>query len=607
MKFILCEDKFLLNENPSFFLEERFILEEDILLEAQATLKQLVIDLNKLDTLLPSLIEVLPVGISLKILADTIIEDEKLVIEEQIKTGCKELQDLLVNKKNFKDLIDKIRQKAEKQPPEKSFSEEDIKILQPLCYKIASEGNSVKDRLKGIKSHKGELAEQVAALQERVPQLKSSIEELYKFFETPTAAKASEKPETVDSKITYSLKITRKKLKVGDSFTLKILADSTPEAAVKATFTSNTPDVATVSETGLVTAVNPGSAKITVEIAGQTLVCDIIVQSSNYVDWEELYKACTNCANRKEAYAAFWNGGLPKRGEANPNELPVATNGKMAAGYFEGEWGKHAARIKNLGTPFMSSLTEFGWSAKLNPFIDLLKHLCNHEHLFLNDSAFSQVRSLYGSKVSEADLRGKGSLGELNLVRNPLFYKKDGGEISDYLNWQHEVQNSNQIPSDSKLEILYANIVAENGKAYKLKDPAAYSEISAANFVYNIRKLTAYKEIIKTSFKVDGDKQKLVQATDEDIATILASITTSDKAKQLLTYLVNLYRVTNLNMLMKLFEEPFGDKVKANRNSVHTAFEDDRKFDQLVNTATKKYSLDQLKTLFTKLIEIAKL
>ena len=151
MKFILREDKFLLKETPSFILEERFILDEEVLLEAQATLKQLVIDLNKLDTLLPDLQTALDIGLNIKILDGTPLADEKLDVDEQIKAACTEVKDLISGKKDFKALIDKIRAKANL--PENSFSEEEVKILQPLCYSVASDGISVKDRLKGIKSH----------------------------------------------------------------------------------------------------------------------------------------------------------------------------------------------------------------------------------------------------------------------------------------------------------------------------------------------------------------------------------------------------------------------------------------------------------------------
>jgi hypothetical protein len=693
MKFILCEDKFLLNENQGFILEERFILDEEVLLEAQATLKQLVIDLNKLDTLLPSLLEVLPVGIELKILDGTIIEDEKLAIEEKIKADCTEIQDLLSGKKNFKELIDKIRAKAV-QPEGETFSEEEVKILQPLCYSIASDGISVKDRLKGIKSHKGELAEQVATLQERTPRLKANIEELYKLFETDTpeeppeedpeepeepikysldpeklelkvgetsniklmaapkpespvkatfastddkivtvtetgdvtaiaageaqikvtvagqtlecavvvAAKEEEKPE-----IKYSLKDTKVDLTIGQTFELKVLAEPKPEGAIKAAFKSANPTVAAVSAAGTITGMAEGTSTITVELEGQTLTCEVTVAKADTDDWEELYKECTNCINRKEANAAFWNGGLPKEGEANPNKLPIASSDKFAEGYFKGEWGKNAGRIKTFGSVFMDCLKEFGWTETLNPFVALLKYLCSFETLVMDGAAFTQLRALYKTKVSEENLRGKGPLENLDLVRNPLFYKQDSSEMADYLTWQHSLLASKAIPEDVNEKVVYANIAAAGGDAENLEDTRVYQMIEGANFAYEVRKLSQFKEIIKTGFEVDGDKDKVTPATDKDVEEILAKITSTDQAKKLLTYLVNLYRIIGIGLLKKLFAEPFGDKLKANRNAVSTTYEEDIKFDLIINTAIKQYSFDQLKTLCTGLIGTAKL
>jgi hypothetical protein len=694
MKFILCEDKFLLNENPGFILEERFILDEEVLLEAQATLKQLVIDLNKLDTMLPSLLEVLPVGTELKILDGTIIEDEKLVIEEKIKTSCTEIQNLLSGKKNFKELIDKIRAKAG-QPEGETFSEEEVKVLQPLCYSIASDGISVKDRLKGIKSHKGELAEQVATLQERAPRLKTNIEELYKLFETDTPEEppeedpeepeepikysldpeklelkvgettklklmATPKPESpvkaafvsTDDKVVtvtetgditaiaageaqikvtvadqtlecavvvtakeeekpeikYSLKDTKVDLTVGQTFDLKVLAEPKPEGAIKAAFKSATPTVAAVSEVGTITGMAEGTSTITVEVEGQTFTCEVTVAAAKVSGWEELYDECTKSINRPEAYEAFWKGGLPKEGEANPKNLPVASEDKFAKGYFKGEWGANAERIMSLGTNFINCLHEIGWTEKQNPFLALLKHLCTFDTVLINDSAFTQLRSLYETRISSEDLRGKGLFGEVNLVRNPLFYKNSGGNIASYLNWQSVLQKSGKLPKDSNEKVVYANIAAAGGNTENLQNTDRYQRISEAKFMYEVRPLAQYKKLIKEGFGVNGDKHKTVPATDKDVEAIVAKAKSPEDAKKLLTYLVNLYRVLELGTLKNLLKaDTIGNKLKANRNTVSTKYEDDLNFDLLVNTAAKKYSFDQLKDLCTKLIEIAKI
>ena len=698
MKFILREDKFLLNENQGFILEERFILDEEVLLEAQATLKQLVIDLNKLDTMLPSLLDVLPVGIGLKILDGTIIEDEKLDIEEKIKTDCAEIQALLSGKKNFKKLIDKIRAKAS-QPEGETFSEEEVKVLQPLCYNIASDGISVKDRLKGIKSHKGELAEQVATLQERAPRLKTNIEELYKLFGAETDTPEDEEPEEPEEpkepikysldpeklelkvgetskvklmaapkpespvkatfvstddkvltvtdtgdvtavaageaqikvtvadqtlecavvvtakeeekpkkpKIKYSLKDTKVDLTVGQTFDLKVLAEPKPEGAIKAAFKSANPTIAAVSAAGTITGMAEGTSTITVELEDQTLTCEVTVAKTDTDGWEELYKECINCINRKEANAAFWNGGLPKKGEANPNKLPVVNSDKFAEGYFKGEWGKNAGRIKTFGSVFTDCLKEFGWTETLNPFVALLKYLCSFETLLLDGAAFTQLRTLYKTKIYEENLRGKGTLENLDLVRNPLFYKQDSSEMADYLTWQHSLLSSKAIPEDVNEKVVYANIAAAAGDAANLEDTKIYQAIEGANFAYEVRKLSQFKELIKAGFEVDGDKDKITPATDKDVEEILAKITSTDQAKKLLTYLVNLYRVIGIGLLKKLFAEPFGDKLKANRNAVSTTYEEDIKFDLIINTAIKKYSFNQLKNLCTGLMSTAKL
>lgn len=613
MKFLLTEDKFILNESSKFILEERFNLEEEILLEAQATLKQLVIDLNKLNTLLPDLLGVLPTGISLKILDGTVLEGEKLEIETEIQTKCTEVQDLLKTKKNFKELIDQIKAKAEL--PEGSFTEEEVKILQPLCYSIASDGNSVKDRLKGIKGHKGELAEQVATLQERLPKLKTGLENLYKFFEKDTPEEPTEEDPT--DPIKYSLEPDNLELAVGDTAKIKLMATPKPDEPVRATFVSNNTKIVTVTNAGDVTAVSAGETQVKVTIEDKTLECSVVVtaaedtpeetETTEATDWEDLYKKCTECINRKEAYAAFWKGGLPRKGEDNPKNLPLASSDKFAAGYFKGEWGKQADRIMSLGTTFINCLKEIGWSETLNPFIALLKHLCKFDTVHINDASFTQLRSLYGTKISEDNLRGKDKLEELDLVRNPLLYKQSGDAIADYLTWQHTLIAADKISEDTHEKVVYANIAAAIGNAENLEDATAYKTISDAKFVYEVRPLSQYKEIIKASFDIDGDKHKISPATDKDIEEILAKIKSPERAKKLLTYLVNLYRITGLGMLKNLFKEPFGSKLKTNRNTTSTSFEEDTEFDLLINTAVKKYSLAQLKTLCTKLMEIAKL
>lgn len=137
-----------------------------ILHEAQATLKQLVIDLNKLETLMPELVNQLE-------------DNNNLKIDNNIDKYCKSILDLLTKKQDFKKLLVDMKKKA----IELAYSEEDIKVLQPLCYNISNDGLSIKDYFKAIKSHKGEFAVQIINLVKRLPALEQNIIKLYEYLD----------------------------------------------------------------------------------------------------------------------------------------------------------------------------------------------------------------------------------------------------------------------------------------------------------------------------------------------------------------------------------------------------------------------------------------
>jgi hypothetical protein len=170
------------------------------------------------------------------------------------------------------------------------------------------------------------------------------------------------------------------------------------------------------------------------------------------------------------------------------------------------------------------------------------------------------------------------------------------------------LQKSGKLPKDSNEKVVYANIAAAGGDTENLQNTDRYQRISEAKFMYEVRPLAQYKKLIKEGFGINGDKHKTVPATDKDVEAIVAKAKSPEDAKKLLTYLVNLYRVLELGTLKNLLKaDTIGNKLKANRNTVSTKYEDDLNFDLLVNTAAKKYSFDQLKDLCTKLIEIAKI
>jgi hypothetical protein len=173
------------------------------------------------------------------------------------------------------------------------------------------------------------------------------------------------------------------------------------------------------------------------------------------------------------------------------------------------------------------------------------------------------------------------------------------------LAWQKEaIRAESKIPSDSTLQTMYANIVYAKG-SNKLKDSATLELLTSKGTRYEIRPLTKYKELIKTNLKVDGNKSTKVQATDEEVAAIIKKVTNESTAKKFLAYIVNYYRAAKLSSLEALLKEPFGDKLKSNRNDTETTFDEDKYFDKLLQTASKKYSTEQLKTLVSGLLKVA--
>lgn len=193
MKFILQEDKFILSETPQFILNEKFVLTE-----AQATATQLVSDINKIDTLLPELLTQLSKGI------DKTLSTEETILSQiaAINTDCEEVVGLINANPPFKNVLQKVKEKASSTPD--AFSEDEIQVLQPLCYDIASNGNSVKDRLKALKNKLSDLTEPITVLKERLPKLKDGIKKLYELVVIPIKTTA-----TIDWKTKFASAVNK--------------------------------------------------------------------------------------------------------------------------------------------------------------------------------------------------------------------------------------------------------------------------------------------------------------------------------------------------------------------------------------------------------------
>ena len=80
---------------------------------------------------------------------------------------------------------------------------------------------------------------------------------------------------------TYTLNYANLKLSAGQEMQLAVTSE--PEGEFAVTYESSDPEVATVSETGMVKAVADGTAAITAKVDDVTLTCNVTVETAQYV------------------------------------------------------------------------------------------------------------------------------------------------------------------------------------------------------------------------------------------------------------------------------------------------------------------------------------
>lgn len=552
--------KFILQETTKFILEERFVLDEGIILtEAQATAKQLVIDLNKLDTLLPELLKHLT-------------GSGELEIPEEIKTGCSEVLKLVTETRDLKTLMDQIREKASNTNPEENFTDDMIKVLQPLCYNIASDGNSVKDRLKSIRSHKGIIEEQTAALQERVPSLKTNIEELYKLFED------KEPDEPTEYK--YSLNDESIELKKGNKFILKVTVE--PEKEITPKFESTNAEIATVDESGTITAVAAGEAEIKVTVDEKELICKVKVladeeepeeeettgtEDDDEVDWAAKYNAATN----KDA---VWEE------------------------YLNIVWADDIDKINLINDAFRQECISYGFD-KTNPFITFIKET------YLKTSMPGPIyevihNAIVDRSLTTKDILGKGKLGFYNIIFCPDFYTKDVANAAAYVKKQSNLVNKGEPEEFKTLLEFIVNLM------YKLPKRLAEADLKiemVSTFKLNtFAKINELEEAATGS--VSNDEKDDLKIDDAFVQQIDTLETAAQIIVALLLRFATNTKLINIAEQYKEIVTLFNQDTKS--ATLHTLFKNlDTKYklknikeSQAVTLATKIVSSNKFK--FTK-------
>ena len=84
---------------------------------------------------------------------------------------------------------------------------------------------------------------------------------------------------TVDP-VTYEYSLNKTSATIEEEETLQLVVTSTPVKELTVEWTTSAESVATVNQSGLVTAVAVGTAKITASVDGQKLVCDVTVEEA---------------------------------------------------------------------------------------------------------------------------------------------------------------------------------------------------------------------------------------------------------------------------------------------------------------------------------------
>ena len=457
MKFILQEDKFILNEK--FLLNERFVLNEDILLEAQATAKQLVIDLTKLNTLLPELLKYLPTGVNATFVEGSVLEGAALDIINEIKTGCSSVLKLLNKNPSFQETIKKIHEKVLN--TEATYSDDEIKVLQPLCYKIASDGNSVKDRLKSLKNQKGDFGEQLTTLQERLPKLQASIEELYKLINLKDDDHEDERPvddKPEDEPITYKLNKTNLELEIGQTFKLEVTSEPKKDIpADKIKFESTTPAIVKVAKSGLLKAFKAGSATIKITIDKVELNCAVVVKAKKDEPKKEPIET-TDGIDWKTKFASAVNK------ETVIEEFIYTTWPEYA----------QAQEVIKIKAAFLHECEQYGFlttGERLNPFITFISTVYLKNEYKVKPEIYNVIHNLVASgSLTGKDLASKGEMGHGNLVFCKALYSLEPGAIKLYIKKQHNLLKAAKKPdtfesnAEMAFNILYKVSTIVHGK-----------------------------------------------------------------------------------------------------------------------------------------------
>ena len=500
MKFILQEDKFLLNENQSFILEERFILNEADLLEAGATLNNLKTTITTLETLLPKVLGVITAGLTLEIPATVRVQGDPARVKRQIKSECERAQKLLSTEHNFKDLLAKMMARVKTADSGKEYSKEELINVEPLCDRIKEDINGVISRFSNIKRNNGDISKQFNTLKDILPRLNDNIEKLYNFFSSKKAH-------------VYSLVKSEISLRVNDTYKLASLIKVTPAKEFKATFKVDNEKLATIDNNGTLKAIAEGKTLIRITVEDQLFKCicriegpdsNPSISTKDSTDWRTKLASAVN----KETVI---------------EEFIYTT------------WPKEAGKVLKIKQAVLQECEHYGFlkgGNSRNPFISFISNIYLNPAYNVKPQTYNIIHNLVakGNVLRAKDLDGTGVMGAGNLVFCKAFYTLDDGAIKLYATKQANLLNATKLPDifDSVTEMAF-NALYSVSKVQKGRDTRKSADMQ-------LRSMTQVEQLEERWTGVVSTTEKVVRQAVTN-AELLNKIKTTAEATKLLVAL----------------------------------------------------------------------
>lgn len=300
-------------------------------------------------------------------------------------------------------------------------------------------------------------------------------------------------------------------------------------------------------------------------------------------DWDKLYKAISSA----EEDDLFWHG--------DPNGLTKATQ----LGYYQSEWGAKAELVESFGLAFVQELKTYGWDSINNPFISFLKQ--NLDKLSnLNKTTYPILHNLVATRViSVNDLRGKGHLGQVNLVFNNNWYASNVADIKEFAHEQHRLINerhnltgkaSTLAVTDNGLQTIFKNVF------YQLGDSTNFSKTLADNS--QLKPLTRVKQNI-TQLLGEGK----TDIKDAEIQAILDNIN-ADTAKKMVVHLVDALRLNQSDIINKVDNLTNGGLLDL-YDTIQLKYKEHQQLDAQLHLTDRDFKYNQLEALLLALAEKA--